>query len=313
MPTIDWTLTAQSANSQTWSSRGRSNFGYVPPVGQELGDSIMFGTSSGGYDQSFYDDVYANYNNTHKSIRVFDGGLPTSYNSSNIAHVRHSWPIPIVVHSMKSGINSSTASGSVDSELEAFVDSFPVVSGRTWYLTLHHEPENDVTSGIATYASHYRSLNSRYADIIHNAGRSDIKHCTILMGYTLAARNPEDWYVPEADALGWDSYHYPHVINSRDYSKSKNKPWIHAELGNKPNDNTDSELRTVLQSFTDSYLDESVSWPPIAAQYFHATKGGPYPLFPTAQTFNGLSIPARPLSWQYWVDLQSGQWRDYHS
>jgi len=284
----------------------------APPV--KLGDTILFGTCPGGTSQTYADNVYANYGKTHRSWRAFDSGFPTSWSKSSGSRVRASWPVAIVVQSMKPGINAKTAGGSVDALLKTFVASIPKVAGRTYILTLHHEPENDSSNSL--YDDWYRQLLKRYATIIAAAGRPDIKSATILMGWTLSpksGRNPKDWYVADVDVLGWDAYHVGQMIDCRNYSKAKGKPWMVNEtargsLLNKP----DATYLAGIKEYWKVWVDPVVAHPPIAVQYFHATVGGTYPLFDVKTVFNNTTIPARPLSRQYWQDLQAGNWKLHH-
>ncbi len=280
-----------------------------------LGDQILFGTCPGGTSQTYADNVYANYGNTHRSWRAFDSGFPATWSASSGSRVRPEWPVEHVVQSMKPGVNAETAGGSVDDQLTQFVNSIPAVAGRTYYLTLHHEPEND--SSNAEYDDWYRALLARYAGIIAATGRSDLKSATILMAWTLApqsGRDPEDWYVPEVDVLGWDCYNVGHMAGCRDYSKSKGKPWMVNETArHQLLDESDADYLAGMKEYWPIWTDPIAAYPPISVQYFHATVGGTYPLFAVETSFNGQTIPARPSSRQYWQDLQAGNWILHHA
>lgn len=319
MPTNKWTLESFDATQQTWDMPGRQPW-QITPGGDPShpADRIKIGTCTGGLTQDKVDWAWSNFEESHQSIRLFNAGFPSSFSTSGMQLVRsYMTRIEHVVWSCKPGVNASTAAGSADATFTSLVNSIPEVENRTWFLAVHHEPENDVPLSDTTYHQQYRDLNNRFADIVHATGRSDIKMATIWMGCTMngscPGRDPDWWYADQVDVIGMDAYYPSQVPPTRAYAASKGKPWMVSEMAyHSYLSNTDAAHVEKLKEHMTAWGDPTIDDPPLNVQYFHATVGGTYPLFDTQTVFNGITIPARPLSRQYWTDLQNGDWRLHH-
>lgn len=262
-----------------------------PPPGATLYGSSPNG-SAGGSKQSlvqYQDSIFGGIN----VLRAFDGAFPATWSQTNTARFAPR-NIP-VIHSFKPGI-PSTASGNNDEQLRTYLRSIPL--DRDIYDTIQHEPEDNSEDGAYTPAQ-WRQAIYKLLEITaeirqERGGMPRYRVCTILMSHTLTSnkRNPADWYVPEVDVLGFDTYNRANLTALRDYSISKGKPWMVCEIGCKPVANyNDAQYADELEAMRQIWTGGSTQ--PVAVCYFQANVGDNYVITPET----------RPISVAYWRSL----------
>lgn len=220
-------------------------------------------------------------------FRGFDSGFPSTWASSNGRKITDT-AATSVVQSMKPNVKQA-ATGSLNGQMKDFLESIPEVAGRTYYLCLWHEPEDNVEKTFEFTAAEWRAMWGHYknmiAEVRSEQSRTDLFSCQILMAWTLdkkSGRNPENYYAA-TDVLGWDAYEPAQQQYSIDYSRSKNKPWLIAEYGvHGASSMTDS-------AYANAMAKDFVTWnnaatPPIGICYFEATVGDDYRLYNANRT-----------------------------
>jgi hypothetical protein len=130
----------------------------------------------------------------------------------------------------------SVASGASVAALKAWVGARSDIPGHV--VTIWHEPENPSKPTGASPAAWSANVTAFVTNVVQpvNATRKNpIKTATILMCYTLTPAhphgNPDTWYVPAVDLLGFDCYGQGQVGMARSYAASKGKPFFVGEYG----------------------------------------------------------------------------------
>lgn len=236
---------------------------------------IKYGSSGGPAGAASVDSMFGGLD----VYRAFDSGFPATWSASNGSDVDDT-AANIVIHSMKPNV-ASAANGSLNTALHTFVASIPD-DGKTHYLCLWHEPEDNVEEQLYT-AAQWRQMWTNYKSIIATVrteqSRTDLFSMQILMTWSLdpkSGRNAEDYYAA-TDVLGWDSYTPEHLAMAERYSRSKGKSYWMCEYAlHDPQSYTDSAYANGLARDFASW--SSFTQPPMGVCYFEATVGGDYRL-----------------------------------
>jgi TAT (twin-arginine translocation) pathway signal sequence len=122
------------------------------------------------------------------------------------------------------------ARGGYDGWLNRLLDRVGALPGPV-FLTLHHEPENDI-SRFGMQPRHWVAMQER---AIAKAARRapNVTIVPVLMGYTFdprSRRHPEHWMVPSAKVFGFDTYNSWSPTNGKKWSSFASKverirPW----------------------------------------------------------------------------------------
>jgi hypothetical protein len=134
--------------------------------------------------------------------RSFTPGLPTHINETDAkTDVANN---VITFHSVKPPTISGVAAGQYDTKLKSLAKSFP--TDHTTYLTMYHEPENDMTG--AQFVSMFRHFYK-----VVKAANPHILVGTVHMSYhwrpgSSTTQDPAAWWVGSAytDFIGVDDY-----------------------------------------------------------------------------------------------------------
>jgi hypothetical protein len=128
------------------------------------------------------------------------------------------------------GTWQDVARGGYDGWLNRLLDRVGAVPGPV-FLTLHHEPENDVAR-VGMRPRHWVAMQQR---AIAKAARRapNVTITPVLMGYTFdprSGRHPEQWMVPSAKVFGFDTYNSWSPRNGKKWSTFASKvervrPW----------------------------------------------------------------------------------------
>ncbi|CAN5642326.1 hypothetical protein BH18ACT3_BH18ACT3_26970 [soil metagenome] len=113
---------------------------------------------------------------------------------------------------------TSVASGRNDAWLEGLLGRLKNERGPV-FLTIHHEPENDV-GGAGMQPSDWVAMQRRAIAKRREIGALNVSIVPVLMTWTfqsLSRRNPNDWMVPEATLFGLNSYN--------DWSPTNGRRW----------------------------------------------------------------------------------------
>ena len=134
------------------------------------------------------------------------------------------------------------------------------VAGQVTYVTVWHEPENDLDESWMASASNFRrALNevTRICRKLTAEGVGKFYSAPVMMTYTLnpsSGRDIEDWLdlsLVDYDIIAWDPYpndhgyihainatvdmdattHADNIVAAMEYSDSVGKPWSIAEMG----------------------------------------------------------------------------------
>lgn len=253
-------------------------FGYSANSHSDLMSSISAGMGTPAVWRHFLDD---NINST----TAWDSGIPLNI-------------------SFKPDISQpvSTWSGNLETLLRREGNA----SGQITYVTVWHEPENDLGKSTMGSAANYRRALNETTRICRkltaeNSG-GKFYSVPILMDYTLqpsSGRDVNDWIDPslvDYDIIGWDPYpndhgvipaididlamsstsHANHIIDCMDYSVSVGKPWAICEMGTR---RYDAEMSSAgVTSYTNTqranYMIDfanfvtGLSTPPVYVCYF---------------------------------------------
>jgi hypothetical protein len=112
----------------------------------------------------------------------------------------------------------AVAAGAADTWLHRLIDGLGRL-GKPVFLSLHHEPEDDVR-GYGRTPADWVAMQRR-AMVFASARSAEITILPILMAWTWdprSGRRPEDWWIPEARAVGIDCYN--------PWSASGGHPWM---------------------------------------------------------------------------------------
>ncbi len=168
------------------------------------------------------------------------------------------WSVGIPVHlSFKPNISGSVSLWST--RLENYLRKGKV-AGQVTYVTVWHEPENDLDESWMASASNFRrALNevTRICRKLTAEGLGVFYSTPVMMTYTLnpsSGRDIEDWLdlsLVDYDIIAWDPYpndhgyihaidatvdmdattHADNIVAAMEYSDSVGKPWSIAEMG----------------------------------------------------------------------------------
>jgi hypothetical protein len=177
--------------------------------------------------------------------RSFSPGLPDSISSTPAATDVANNVITFL--SVKPPTISGVAAGTYDAKLKSLAKSFP--TDHTTYLTMYHEPENDMTG--AEFVAMFR----RFYKVVKTAN-PNIKVGTVHMSYHWrpgadATETPADWWVGSAytDFIGVDDYNDATTTNRTHagddpafqrwytWAAAKDKPLAVVEFGRLENPN----------------------------------------------------------------------------
>ncbi len=171
----------------------------------------------------------------------WDAAIPTDHESWTVAHGRIpflNWKFPAPW--------SSVSDGSQDAWIAARADAFTTF-GAPVYLTLHHEPENDVAAygSRADFVAAFRHV----VDIFRERGVTNVGFVWTMMAWSFNGRSGEDvdaWYPGNGyvDFVGADGYNWaPGRMGSawvsfatvfddtNAFAVAHGKAWIAAEYG----------------------------------------------------------------------------------
>ena len=137
------------------------------------------------------------------------------------------------------------ANGAADADIKSLMRSRPA-GVRVW-LSLYHEPEDNLASGAFTVAQ-FKNAWTHFGGVVRSLGDPGVSSVLILMRYTLNAGSGRDWhdfYVDNGpDMLAWDAYNSAHDANPPGYldaakiidpiravADETGKPWGIGEFG----------------------------------------------------------------------------------
>lgn len=171
----------------------------TPAASMLVGSSLYSGTNE--TSQQAFNRRCHDWGVCPEIVRHFYPGLPGG-----------AWPTfgtgPTVV-SFKVPSIPGFAAGDNDAALRAFLQTVPA-DGRSHYITVWHEPEDDIIAGRFSFAQyraatiHLQKLATEFA----GSGKK-IRVGQVLMGWTLDPRSGRDvnnYLVPNLDFIGWDVY-----------------------------------------------------------------------------------------------------------
>lgn len=227
-------------------------------------------------------------------VRTYDGGQPSSWSTPSSASGSRA---PVVAsgawHSIKPDV-VQMASGQLDGWAKSYVESIPK-DGLPKLLTLFHEPESKIKSGLFTARDWKRAVH-RFGRIVRQVNHPDVKFGPIFMSkFTLgtapyhvpailASDSTDLWEI--CDFVGWDPYN--EASKSGDYSrdveyylddlvkftKAAGLPMAVGETGSVPDPRFSNERPEWLTRFAD--YAEANSF--LAALYFDCYLTNPWHL-----------------------------------
>jgi hypothetical protein len=196
--------------------------------------------------------------------RSFSTGLPDTIQSTPAATDAANNIITFL--SVKPPTISGVAAGTYDAKLKSLAKSFP--TDHTTYLTMYHEPENDMTG------PQFVAMFRRFYKVVKGANPS-IKVGTVHMSYhwrpgASATANPADWWVGSTytDFIGVDDYNEattsgrttaetdPQFQRWYTWASTKDKPLAVVEFGRLENPNDANAMAEDLIE-TEEWLKES--------------------------------------------------------
>ena len=193
--------------------------------------------------------------------RSFNPGLPTSIGKSAAASDAANNVISFL--SVKPPSIDGVAKGEYDAAIRSLAASFP--TDHTTYLTMFHEPENDMSG--PTFVKLFQHFYQ-----VAKGANSHIKIGYVAMSYqwrpgSKTTKNPDDWWVGASytDFLGVDDYNEattsgrtnagndPAFQRWYDWAKTKGKPLGVIEFGRLENPNDGNARKSDLLA-TETYL-----------------------------------------------------------
>jgi hypothetical protein len=226
-------------------------------------------------------------------VRSYDGGQPATWDNKSSAQgseIPYNWGNGTGSwHSIKPDV-VKLASGQLDKWAEEYVESIPV-TGVPRLLTVWHEPESKIKSGLFTARDWKRAVH-RFGRIVRQVNHPDVRYGPIFMSkFTLgtasyhvpailASDSTDLWEI--CDFVGWDPYNEstkgdePPNLNPSYYlddlvkfTKSTGLPMAVGETGFIPDPRFSNERPEWLTRFAD--YAEANSF--LAACYFDASVG----------------------------------------
>lgn len=268
-----------------------------PPTVPPPPGSTYYGSSPNGASGGSKSSIVAYVNSIFGGIRVlraFDD-FPTSWSDTRTARYAPAG-IPVII-SIKPGMANLVGQASAQNQVKAFLRTIP--SDRIVVVVPHHEPENDTSAipagdtNTGTLFKQMMVVFLRLVDEVRSEGViPNVLTGSILMSFSVLHRNPEDWYTPGVDILGWDTYNRANLTALRNYSIGKGKPWMVCEIGAKPvADYSDAQYADELEAFYNIWTTGATQ--PFAVCYFQSTVGDNYVITPET----------RPISVAWWRHL----------
>jgi hypothetical protein len=195
-----------SASSSSSPSPTPSSSSSAPPAAfMPVGSSLYSGGSE--TPQQAFDRRCTDWGTCPELVRYFYSGLPSG-----------AWPTmgeAATVVSFKVPSVPGFAAGNDDAALSKYLAGIPS-DGRPHYITVWHEPEDDVAAGRFTAAQYRAAVLHLQQLATAQAGTGKrIKVGQVLMGWTVrpqSGRNVNDYLVPGLDFIGWDIY--PHLTEA---------------------------------------------------------------------------------------------------
>jgi hypothetical protein len=140
---------------------------------------------------------------------VRDGAWSSGqFSSTRAAHVRGQKVI-VSVKLPQGATMASVSAGQNDAHYRGIAEGLAGYGLRDGYFSFFHEPEDDIERGDFTAIAYRAAANQVYKVVGPILRPLGWKMSTILMGWTLdnrSGRNVSDYWVSEADAIGWDIY-----------------------------------------------------------------------------------------------------------
>lgn len=168
-----------------------------------VGSSLYSGTNES--PQQSFDRRCNTWGVCPEVVRYFFSGLPSgSWPTFGVA------PTPTVVSFKVPNFDmAGFAAGNYDSQVMPFLQTVPN-DGRTHYITVWHEPEDDIAAGHFT-AAQYRNATTHLQLLVSSFDGTGkrLRVGEVLMGWTVdprSGRNVNDYLVPSLDFIGWDIY-----------------------------------------------------------------------------------------------------------
>lgn len=146
--------------------------------------------------------------------RTFDGSsVPASFAASKMGPEATSGRTQ--VWSWKPNVPAFPTDTATHSALTAFWNTFPWSTLTEVYITLYHEPEDNIAAGTFTVAQFKAAIN-KLADLVSAYGQPKLKVCFILMGaWTFDSTSSYSaydfvtgWNLPKIHAIGLDPYRF---------------------------------------------------------------------------------------------------------
>lgn len=180
---------------------------------------------------------------------------------------------------------ASAGSGSYNSQFDAIINGLKNLGGPVW-ITLQHEPENDLDGGDKTPAN-WRAMQSKFRERLDLIQPTNIAFAPILQAYTWQARNPDDWWVDDIwDFFGIDVYtsaedgaigtpgYRPGFAAARLYLEDKGIKCAIGEYGNPQFDAVGAAENTALYNYCVGSATDGDGCQVIALTYWDAGKTG---------------------------------------
>lgn len=180
---------------------------------------------------------------------------------------------------------STAGSGGYDGQFDQIINGLKNVGGPVW-ITLHHEPENDLDGGDKTPAN-WRAMQSKFRERLDIAQPTNIAFAPILQAYTWQARDPDDYWVDDIwDFFGIDVYtsagdgaigtpgYRPGFAAARLYLEDKGLKCAIGEYGNPQFDATGAAENTALYNYCVGSATDGAGCQVIGLTYWDAGKTG---------------------------------------
>jgi hypothetical protein len=175
---------------------------------------------------------------------------------------------------------AAVASGQHDAEIDSMLRALDALGGPVW-LTLHHEPEDDVERGDAHAAGGieaWKGMQRRVRARMDALGIRNVAFAPVLMAWTFdtrSGRNPSAWW---ADGI-WDFAGLDHYIEKLTHTTLEVPAWNNARafyaarglkvaVGEWGNRGTDASAASEMQGFYDTAVRSSGPGQIIGLAYF---------------------------------------------